>query len=142
MFLEVLLGVLVEGDLALLSKSVALAPLIPFGRAKYLEDLVYLVKFACAREQRRLQVQLGHDTASSEDVRVEVVVVTAQDALRRPVPPSRHVRGVRPRLNGQILARAEVDNLGAKRILIDHNIVRLQVPMKYAEVFVKVLHTK
>lgn len=142
MFCQVLFGVLVEGNLTLLGQSVAFAPLVSFGSAENLEDLIDLVKFAGAREERRLQVQLGHDTACSEDVRVEVVMVAAEDALGRPVPPGGHVRGVWARLNGQILASSKVNNLGAKRILIDHNVIRLQVPMKYAQVLVEILHAQ
>ena len=142
MFLQVLLRVLVEGNLSLFGQSVTFAPLIPFRRAKYLEDLVDLVKFARAWKEGRLEVKLGHDAASSEDVGVEVVVVTAEDALGRPVPSCGHVGGVRPRLNGQILARSKVDNLGAKRILIHHDVVRLQVPVQNVQLLVEVLHTQ
>lgn len=86
-FLQVLLRVLIKNDFSLFRELVAFAPLVTFGCAQYLEDFINLVKFASAREKRLLQIKLGHNAPGGEDVRIEVVVVRAEDALRRPVPP-------------------------------------------------------
>lgn len=83
-----------------------------------------------------LQIQLCHHAAGGKYIGVENVVMRSQNALRCSVPPGGNVGGVRTALNSQILAGAEINNFGRERIFIDHDVVRLEVAMKNAEVLV------
>ena len=67
-FIKIFLRILVEGELALFSKLVAFSPLIFLWGTQYPEDLVDLINFRCAWEQRPLHVELSHDAASSKDI--------------------------------------------------------------------------
>ena len=49
---------------------------------------------------------------------------------------------MRSRFNCQILACAEVDDLRAQWILVNHNVVGFEVPMQDTQLFVQVLHSE
>ena len=89
-----------------------------------------------------LQVEFAHDAAGSEDIRDKIVVVRAENALGGAVPPGGDVGSVRASLVRKVLACTEVYYLGDEGVLVDHNIIRFEIPMHDSEVIMKILETR
>ena len=68
--------------------------------------------------------------------------MAAEDAFRCPVPASAHVGSVRAWFLGQILAGAKVDDPRHQRALVNHDVVRLEVPVHDFDLVVQVLHAE
>lgn len=69
--------------------------------------LVHLIQLVVARKQRKQREHFKHDAPHAPIVHLMVIVAVSQQALRRPIPPSRYVLSER-RLGVHASAGSEV----------------------------------
>lgn len=140
-FGEVAFGVVEELELSLLCKPISLPPLVLFGCSQHFENLVDLVHFILAWEERPLHKHLSHAAAEGKYIRLEGVVVASENTFGSSVPSSTDIRGMWANLESEVLGSTEVYNLGLEGVLVDHNIIRLEISVHNPQLIMQKLYS-